>query len=42
MNLRPLSREKQRELSTVLKALYDAVLAEPVPQSFHDKIRGLK
>jgi len=37
-----LSPEKLRELRAVLKAAYDAVTAEPVPQSMHDQLRSLK
>lgn len=31
----------KREIRALLKALYDAALAEPVPQAFHDKLREL-
>ena len=34
--------EKLRAMRTLLKAFYDAVAAEPIPQSMHDTIRGLK
>jgi len=41
-NVRRLNPEKQREMGIVLKALFDCVAAEPVPQSIHDKLRELK
>ena len=34
--------ESARSLRCILKALYDAVAAEPVPQAIHDKLKGLK
>lgn len=37
-----LTPEGRRELLSVLKAFYDAVLAEPVPQSIHDKLKRLQ
>lgn len=40
--MKRLTEEKLRALRTTLKAFYDAVSAEPVPQSMHDIIRGLK
>jgi hypothetical protein len=40
--MKPLSKEKQRELRTLLKAMFDAVAAEPVPQSMHDQLRKLQ
>jgi hypothetical protein len=40
--MKRLSPEKLRELRAVLKAIYDAVAAEPVPQSIHDMLKGLK
>ena len=42
MNLRKPDPEKLREMRILLKAAYDAVAAEPVPQSIHDTLRGLK
>jgi hypothetical protein len=41
-NLRRIKLEKRSELRAVLKALYDAVAAEPVPQSLHDQLRRLQ
>lgn len=41
MNLRPLDSEKQRSIRVLLKALYDAVLAED-HSAFHDTLRRLK
>jgi hypothetical protein len=41
MNVRPINREKQRELGIVLKALFDCVAAEPVPKSIHDTLAKL-
>jgi len=34
--------EKLRALRTTLKAFYDAVSAEPMPESIHDTLRKLK
>jgi hypothetical protein len=42
MNLRPLNHEKRRELGLILKALFDAVAAEPVPKCMHDQLRRLR
>jgi hypothetical protein len=40
--MKRLTQECRRELLSVLKAFYDATLAEPVPQSIHDKLKRLK
>lgn len=40
--MKKLNEEKRRALSAVLKGFYDAIAAEPVPQSIHDQLRGLK
>jgi hypothetical protein len=42
MNVRPINREKQRELSVLLKALHDVVLSEPVPQCMDELVKKLK
>ena len=34
--------ETRRALNAILKALYDVVTAEPVPQSIHDILRNAK
>lgn len=39
---RPVVDLRSRDWRTVLKAALDAVAAEPVPQSIHDTLRGLK
>lgn len=41
MNVRRPDPDKLRAIRAVLKAAYDAVLAED-HSSFHDKIKGLK
>ena len=40
--MKRLNHEKRRELAAVLKAFYDAIAAEQVPQSFHDSLRKLQ
>lgn len=40
--IKRLTEERQRELRAILKAAYDAVAAEPVPQSMHDLIKDVK
>jgi hypothetical protein len=40
--MKQLTKERKRELRTLLKAVYDAVAAEPVPQSMHDQLRKLQ
>lgn len=40
--MKRLTPEKRRELRTLLKAAYDAVAAEPVPQSLADTLRRLQ
>ena len=39
--MKRLTDEKRRELRVLLKAAFDAVAAEPVPQSMHDQLRRL-
>ena len=34
--------EKLRAMRTLLKAFYDAVAAEPLPESIHDTLRRMK
>lgn len=40
--MKRLTDDKKRELRTLLKAAFDAIAAEPVPQSIHDTLRNLK
>jgi len=40
--VRQPSPEKLREIRILLKAAYDAVLSEPIPESIHDKLREIK
>jgi hypothetical protein len=40
MNVRPINREKQRELRTLLKAAWDSVLDED-HSSFHEQLKKL-
>lgn len=40
--MKRLTPEKRRELAAILKAAFDAVTAEPVPQSMHDQLRKLQ
>lgn len=40
--MKRLTPEGRRSMLAVLKGFYDAVAAEPVPQSLHDTLRGLK
>ena len=39
--MKRLTDEKRRELRVLLKAAFDAIAAEPVPQSIHDQLRKL-
>jgi hypothetical protein len=39
--MKRISPEKAREIRTLLKAAYDAVAAEPVPQSMHDQLKRM-
>lgn len=41
-NLRKPDPEKQRQMRALLKAAYDCVAAEPVPQCIDSVLRGLK
>jgi hypothetical protein len=41
MNVRRPDPDKLRAMRVILKAAYDAVAAEPVPQSMHDLIKRL-
>jgi hypothetical protein len=39
--VRQVSPERKREIRSLLKAAYDAVAAEPVPQSMHDQLKRM-
>jgi hypothetical protein len=40
--MKRLTEDRKRELRAILKAAYDAVSTEPVPQSMHDLTRKLQ
>jgi hypothetical protein len=42
VNVRKPDPDKLRQMRVTLKAAYDCIASEPVPQSIHDTLKGLK